>query len=153
MIRSVCVHMLSVARRRRGTHRSGGAGIESGVSGRRRLYRRGMDEALQHGPLHARHEALGATFGGFGGWRMPVSYSGTVGRHGAARTTVGLFDVSHLGKITVRGPGALEYVNSVLTADLESIPDGAAQYTLCCTAGGGVVDDMLAYRIGPDEVF
>ncbi len=112
-----------------------------------------MDEGLQRGPLHARHEALGAAFGGFGGWRMPVSYSGTVGEHNAVRTTVGLFDVSHLGKLTVRGPDALAHVNSVLTADLEAIPDGAAQYSLCCTAAGGVVDDMLAYRVGRDEVF
>src|SRR5205085_12076950 len=87
---------------------------------------------LQHGPLEDRHRALGASFAEFGGWLMPVSYEGTVSEHTATRTAVGLFDVSHLGKALVVGPGAAEYVNAALTNDLRRIGAGKAQYTLCC---------------------
>jgi aminomethyltransferase len=73
--------------------------------------------------------------------------------HAAVRESVGLFDVSHLGKALVRGPGAAEFVNSCLTNDLGRIAPGKAQYTLCCDDGGGVVDDLIAYLVGPDEVF
>ena len=71
-----------------------------------------------HGPLEDRHRELGASFAEFGGWLMPVSYAGTVSEHTATRDAVGLFDVSHLGKALVRGPGAAEFVNSALTNDL-----------------------------------
>ncbi|OBB59396.1 glycine cleavage system protein T [Mycobacterium sp. 852013-51886_SCH5428379] len=106
-----------------------------------------------HGPLEDRHRALGATFAEFGGWLMPVSYAGTVSEHTATRTTVGLFDVSHLGKALVRGPGAAAYVNSTLTNDLNRIGPGKAQYTLCCNASGGVIDDLIAYYVSDDEIF
>jgi aminomethyltransferase len=109
-----------------------------------------------HGPLEDRHRQLGATFAEFGGWLMPVSYAGTVGEHTATRTTVGLFDVSHLGKALVRGPGAAAYVNSALTNDLNRIGPGKAQYTLCCKEVGGVagvVDDLIAYYVSDDEIF
>ena len=96
-----------------------------------------------HGPLEDRHRQLGASFAEFSGWLMPVSYAGTVAEHTATRTTVGLFDVSHLGKALVRGPGAAEYVNSALTNDLRRIGPGKAQYTLCCTDSGGVIDDLI----------
>jgi len=94
---------------------------------------------LQHGPLEDRHRELGASFAEFGGWLMPVSYAGTVSEHNATRNTVGLFDVSHLGKALVRGPGAAQFVNSALTNDLGRIGPGQAQYTLCCTESGGVL--------------
>ena len=84
---------------------------------------------------------------------MPVSYQGTVGEHTATRAAVGLFDVSHLGKASVRGPGAAEYVNSALTNDLGRIGPGKAQYTLCCTESGGVIDDLIAYYVSDDEIF
>ena len=106
-----------------------------------------------HGPLEERHGQLGASFAEFSGWLMPVSYAGTVGEHTATRTTVGLFDVSHLGKALVRGPGAAEYVNSALTNDLRRIGAGKAQYTLCCTDSGGVIDDLIAYYVSDDEIF
>ena len=80
-------------------------------------------------------------------------YAGTVGEHTATREAVGLFDVSHLGKASVRGPGAAEYVNSALTNDLGRIGPGKAQYTLCCTESGGVIDDLIAYYVSDDEVF
>lgn len=108
---------------------------------------------LLHGPLEDRHRELGASFAEFGGWLMPVSYAGTVAEHTATRNAVGLFDVSHLGKALVRGPGAAQFVNSALTNDLDRIQPGKAQYTLCCNESGGVVDDLIAYYVGPDEIF
>ncbi|QUR68008.1 glycine cleavage system aminomethyltransferase GcvT [Mycobacterium spongiae] len=108
---------------------------------------------LLQGPLEDRHRALGATFAEFGGWQMPVSYAGTVGEHKATREAVGLFDVSHLGKALVSGPGAAEFVNSALTNDLGRIRPGKAQYTLCCNDSGGVVDDLIAYYVDDDEIF
>jgi aminomethyltransferase len=106
-----------------------------------------------HGPLEDRHRELGASFAEFSGWLMPVSYAGTVAEHTATRSTVGLFDVSHLGKALVRGPGAAEFVNTAFTNDLGRIGPGKAQYTLCCTATGGVIDDLIAYYVADDEIF
>lgn len=111
------------------------------------------DTNLLQGPIHAVHVELGATFAPFGGWEMPVSYAGTVAEHQAVRGTVGLFDVSHLGKATVRGAGAKDFVNSALTNDLGRIRPGKAQYTLCCQADGGVIDDLIAYYVSDDEIF
>ncbi|WP_075744213.1 MULTISPECIES: glycine cleavage system aminomethyltransferase GcvT [Actinoalloteichus] len=109
----------------------------------------------RRGPLHRAHESLGAVFAPFGGWEMPIQYDGggVVAEHGAVRDSVGIFDVSHLGKATVAGPGASEFVNACLSNDLRRISAGRAQYTLCCTEDGGVVDDLIAYLVGDDEVF
>jgi aminomethyltransferase len=112
-----------------------------------------MSDDLLHGPLDDRHRELGASFAEFSGWLMPVSYAGTVAEHTATRNAVGLFDVSHLGKALVRGPGAAQFVNSALTNDLNRIQPGKAQYTLCCNESGGVIDDLIAYYVGPDEIF
>ena len=112
-----------------------------------------VSDNLLKGPLEDRHRELGATFAEFGGWLMPVSYAGTVGEHNATRNAVGLFDVSHLGKALVRGPGAAAYVNATLTNDLGRIGPGKAQYTLCCNDSGGVIDDLIAYYVSDDEVF
>ncbi|BBZ52125.1 glycine cleavage system aminomethyltransferase GcvT [Mycobacterium heidelbergense] len=112
-----------------------------------------MTDGLLHGPLEERHRELGASFAEFGGWLMPVSYAGTVSEHNATRTAVGLFDVSHLGKALVRGPGAARFINSALTNDLGRIGPGKAQYTLCCTESGGVIDDLIAYYVDDDEIF
>ncbi len=84
---------------------------------------------------------------------MPVSYSGTVAEHNAVREAVGIFDVSHLGKASVAGPGAAAFVNSTLTNDLGKIVAGKAQYTMCCNDQGGVVDDLITYLVSDDEVF
>jgi aminomethyltransferase len=110
---------------------------------------------LHRGPLHTSHAQAGATLGPFGGWEMPISYpgGGVVAEHTAVREAVGVFDVTHLGKISITGPGAAEFVNSCFTADLAKIGPGHAQYTLCCAQDGGVVDDMIIYLVGPDEVF
>jgi aminomethyltransferase len=109
---------------------------------------------LRRSPLHDRHVALGAKLGEFGGWLMPIQYRGVVEEHTAVREAVGVFDVSHLGKASVRGPGARDLVNTSLTNDLGRIEPGQAQYTLCCDdATGGVVDDLIAYLRSDDEVF
>jgi aminomethyltransferase len=110
-------------------------------------------------PLHERHAAAGAKFADFGGWSMPIEYAGggVLAEHTAVREGVGLFDVSHLGTATVRGPGAAAFVDSCLTNDLARIGPGQAQYTLCCVPdgeprAGGVVDDLIVYLHGPDDV-
>jgi len=105
------------------------------------------DDALLRSPLHDRHVAEGAKFAEFGGWTMPVEYAaGVVREHTAVRTSVGIFDVSHLGKAMVTGPSAAAYVNATLSNDLGKIGPGQAQYTLCCDdATGGIVDDLIAY--------
>jgi aminomethyltransferase len=102
---------------------------------------------LLQSPLHDRHVALGARFAEFGGWSMPLEYpSGVVKEHTVVRESVGVFDVSHLGKLMVTGPGAAAYINATLTNDLAKIRHGKAQYTLCCDAEtGGIVDDLIAY--------
>ncbi len=104
-------------------------------------------------PLHDRHAAAGAKFAEFGGWLMPLEYAGVLAEHAAVRERVGLFDVSHLGKALVAGPGAAAYLNSRVTNDLGKIGPGQAQYTLLCTADGGTVDDLIAYKRSDDEVF
>ena len=113
--------------------------------------------ALLHSPLHDRHVALGAKLADFGGWEMPIEYAasggGVLKEHAAVREAVGVFDVSHLGKATVRGAGARDFVNACLTNDLGRIVAGKAQYTLCCDPSGGVVDDLIAYLVSDDEVF
>jgi aminomethyltransferase len=105
-------------------------------------------------PLHDRHVALGAKLAEFGGWSMPLEYpTGVVKEHTAVREAVGVFDVSHLGKAVVAGPGAADFVNRTLTNDLRRIGPGQAQYTLCCDdATGGIVDDLIAYLYDEERV-
>ncbi|MBX6751667.1 MAG: glycine cleavage system aminomethyltransferase GcvT [Micromonosporaceae bacterium] len=113
-----------------------------------------MDSELRQSPLHDRHVALGAKFAPFGGWTMPLEYAGggVLREHTAVREAVGLFDVSHLGKVTVTGAGAVAFLNARLSNDLAKVGAGQAQYTLCCDEGGGVVDDLIAYRFADDHV-
>ena len=104
-------------------------------------------------PLHDRHEALGARFAEFSGWEMPLQFSGIVEEHVAVRERVGIFDVSHLGKVTVTGPGARAFVDSCLTNALAKIEPGRAQYTMCCDERtGGVVDDLIAYLRSDEDL-
>jgi len=113
-------------------------------------------DSLLTSPLHERHVALGAKLAEFGGWSMPLEYagSGVVKEHTAVRQAAGVFDVSHLGKAVVRGPGAAALVNATLSNDLDRIGPGQAQYTLCCDAGtGGIVDDLIVYLHAPDHLF
>ncbi|NHN55974.1 glycine cleavage system aminomethyltransferase GcvT [Calidifontibacter sp. DB0510] len=107
-------------------------------------------------PLHDRHVALGAKLADFGGWQMPIEYpgGGVLREHTAVRERVGIFDVSHLGKALVRGPGAADFVNACFTNDLRKVAPPKAQYTMCCDeATGGVVDDLIQYVHSDDEVF
>lgn len=110
---------------------------------------------LKRSPLHDRHVALGAKLADFGGWEMPIEYpgGGVVAEHTAVRDRVGIFDVSHLGKATVKGPGAADFVNACFTNDIRRIGPGQAQYTMCCTEAGGVVDDLIQYFNAEDDVF
>lgn len=91
----------------------------------------------------------------FGGWLMPIEYpgAGVLAEHGAVRERVGLFDVSHLGKASVRGKGALEFLNTQFTNDLNRISDAQAQYTMCCDDNGGVIDDLIVYRNSAEDFF
>jgi aminomethyltransferase len=112
-----------------------------------------VESDLLTSPLHDRHTALGATLGAFGGWSMPLSYpDGTVAEHTAVREAVGVFDVSHLGKLSITGPGAAAFVDRCFSADMGRIEPGQAQYNLACTDTGGVVDDVLVYLVDPDDV-
>lgn len=113
-----------------------------------------MTEHSLRSPLHDQHVALGAKMAEFGGWQMPIEFpgGGVVAEHTAVRERVGLFDVSHLGNAVVRGPGAADFVNRCFTNDLGRIHPGKAQYTLCCTDSGGVVDDLIQYLVSDQEV-
>ena len=111
------------------------------------------ESTLRHTPLHARHLELGATMADFGGWEMPIEYAGTVAEHTAVREAVGLFDVSHMGKVAIFGPGAAEFVNAVFANDLGRIEDGQAQYSLLCNDGGGVIDDVIVYKWNNDGIY
>jgi len=91
----------------------------------------------------------------FGGWLMPIEYpgAGVLAEHGAVRERVGLFDVSHLGKASVKGEGALDFLNTQVTNDLNRISDSQAQYTMLCNPDGGVVDDLIVYRNSIEDLF
>lgn len=103
-----------------------------------------MDEPIRS-PFYQAQVDAGASFAEFGGWLMPREYSGVLAEHHAVRTAVGIFDVSHLGKITVSGPGSVDHLNALLTNDLGRIGAGQAQYSLWCAPDGGVLDDLIVY--------
>ena len=109
--------------------------------------------SLRQTPLHSRHVALGAKMADFGGWDMPIEYVGTVTEHTAVRESAGVFDVSHMGYTEVTGSGAIAWLNSVLANDLERVGAGQAQYSLLCDESGGVIDDLIVYRIDDDNAF
>ncbi|MGH3665626.1 MAG: glycine cleavage system aminomethyltransferase GcvT, partial [Egibacteraceae bacterium] len=101
----------------------------------------------RHSPLDDRHRALGATTTDFGGWLMPLDYGSVVAEHRAVRQRAGVFDLSHLGTLRVTGPGAEATLQRALTNDVAALAPGRAHYTLCLSAGGGIVDDLLVYRL------
>jgi aminomethyltransferase len=110
---------------------------------------------MKNSPLADKHLQLSAKMADFGGWLMPIEYpgGGVLAEHAAVREKVGIFDVSHLGKVSVKGAGALEFLNSVFTNDLNRISDGQAQYTLHCNSDGGVIDDLIVYRNSESDLF
>lgn len=110
---------------------------------------------MKQSPLHEKHVSLNAKMADFGGWMMPIEYpgAGVLAEHMAVREHVGIFDVSHLGKARVSGDGALEFLNSQVTNDLSKIGNSQAQYNLLCNDSGGVIDDLIVYRISDSEFF
>jgi aminomethyltransferase len=104
-------------------------------------------QTLLRTPLFDRHVAAGARMVPFAGWEMPVQYGGVIPEHRAVRTDAGVFDVSHMGELEVEGPRAPELLQSLLSNDLERIAPGEAQYTLLTNERGGIVDDLIAYRL------
>jgi aminomethyltransferase len=110
-----------------------------------------MVQELKKTPLAETHEALGARMVDFGGWFMPVQYSGLVDEHRAVRERVGLFDVSHMGEIRVRGEGALDFLSYLTVNDPTTLMNGQAQYTVMVNERGGVIDDLLIYRFAADD--
>ena len=110
---------------------------------------------MNNSPLNSRHLQLNAKMADFGGWLMPIEYpdTGVIAEYSAVRNQVGVFDVSHLGKISVKGEGALNFLNQMLTNDLNRITAGQAQYSLLCNEDGGVVDDLIVYRNSDADLF
>src|SRR2546426_7000376 len=106
-----------------------------------------MAQTLLRTPLHDRHVALGARMVPFAGWEMPVQYEGVIQEHRAVRTDAGVFDVSHMGEIEVEGPRALALLQSLFSNDLDKLAPGQAQYTLLTNERGGIIDDLIAYRL------
>jgi aminomethyltransferase len=111
-----------------------------------------MTEILRQTPLYAEHEALGARFVPYAGWRMPVQYRGVSDEHHAVRRAVGLFDVSHMGRLVFEGPRAVEVVDGAITNDFSRLEPGRALYTCCCNERGGILDDLIVYRLAPERV-
>jgi aminomethyltransferase len=109
------------------------------------------DTALRRTPLYERHAELGAKLVPFAGWEMPVTYEGIREEHAAVRTHAGMFDVSHMGEVEVEGPGALAFLQRVLSNDVGEIGIGGAQYSCLCNEEGGVLDDLFTYRLGGDR--
>jgi aminomethyltransferase len=106
---------------------------------------------LRRTPLHAAHVRRGARLIGFGGWDMPVQYTGIVEEHRTVRSAVGCFDVSHMGEFEFRGPGAPAALQRLTTNDVAALAVGQVQYALLCDETGGIVDDLTLARLGPDE--
>lgn len=108
---------------------------------------------MRHTPLYDAHRALGARMVDFAGWDMPVQYTGIIDEHTAVRTRAGLFDVSHMGEVSIRGPGALAACQVMTANDVARLADGQAQYSLLLTPEGGIVDDIIVHRRAVDHVF
>ncbi|MGJ9372850.1 glycine cleavage system aminomethyltransferase GcvT [Nesterenkonia sp. CF4.4] len=101
--------------------------------------------------LSAAHADLGASFTDFGGWKMPLKYTSELQEHRAVRTTAGLFDLSHMGEIRIVGPDAATFLNTALVGNLAAVKIGKAKYSLICREDGGILDDLIAYRIDENE--
>jgi len=111
-----------------------------------------MSEILQQTPLFAEHEAQGARFVPYAGFRMPVQYRGVSEEHNAVRRAAGLFDVSHMGRLIFEGPEAVALVDGAITNDFARVAVGRAVYTCCCNESGGILDDLIVYRLAPERV-
>jgi len=107
-------------------------------------------DQLKTTALHSSHSALGARLVPFAGWEMPVQYEGVIEEHLAVRSSVGVFDVSHMGQVRTSGPQALEFLQRLTTNDVSKIPLAGAQYGLLCDGDGGVLDDLFTYKLADD---
>ncbi|MDX2170761.1 MAG: glycine cleavage system aminomethyltransferase GcvT [Deltaproteobacteria bacterium] len=107
---------------------------------------------MKRTPLYEAHRALGARLVEFAGWEMPVQYDGILDEHAAVRTRAGLFDVSHMGEVELRGAGALAACQAVTANDVTRLADGRAQYSLLVQPDGGIVDDIIVHRVGSERV-
>src|SRR5262245_11424379 len=105
------------------------------------------ETTLLRTPLYDRHAALGARLVPFAGWEMPIQYSGIIAEHQAVRNAAGLFDVSHMGEFEVRGDDAIAFVDRITTNAVPALPQGGVQYSLLLKPDGGIVDDLLVYRL------
>lgn len=112
-----------------------------------------MEENLQKTCLHDRHVKQGALMSPFGGFDMPIQYCSITEEHNAVRNTVGVFDVSHMGEVRVKGPEAYKYVSHIFVNDVTGAPDGQIFYGMMCYENGGTVDDLLVYKVHDDEYF
>jgi aminomethyltransferase len=112
-----------------------------------------VEATLQRTPLYERHVALGARMVPFAGYEMPVQYEGVIGEHKTVRGDAGAFDVSHMGEIHVDGPTAQAFLQSMLSNDVDRLADGEAQYTLLTNESGGIVDDLIAYRLAHGQFY
>ncbi|MCU1633128.1 MAG: glycine cleavage system protein [Micrococcaceae bacterium] len=110
-----------------------------------------MSEESKHTSLYTRHKAHGAAFTDFGGWQMPLKYRSELEEHHTVRKAAGLFDLSHMGEVLVSGPEAAAFLNYALVSNLAVIPVGKAKYSLICNAEGGVIDDLITYRLAEDS--
>jgi aminomethyltransferase len=110
----------------------------------------GGGDALQRTALTSRHEALGARMVPFAGWYMPVQYSGILNEHRTVRTAAGLFDLGHMGQVRVSGPDALDYLQQITTNDVSALQPGEAQYSMLPNPTGGVIDDIIVYRLADE---
>src|SRR5215472_17156507 len=106
---------------------------------------------MKRTPLFAAHQKLGAKLVEFGGWEMPVQYTSITDEHLAVRRAGGLFAISHMGEVLFNGPQAEPFLNHLLTNDIRKLAPGTGQYTLMCNERGGVIDDLYAYRLAPEE--
>jgi aminomethyltransferase len=106
---------------------------------------------MKRTPLFTAHQRLGGKLIEFGGWEMPVQYTSIMDEHLAVRQTAGLFDISHMGEVSVSGPAAEAFLNRTLTNDLRKLSVGQGQYTLMCNERGGVIDDLYTYRLAADD--
>lgn len=111
-----------------------------------------IDRELKHTPLYDRHLAAGARMVDFAGWEMPLSYRGILEEHRAVRTSAGVFDVSHMGVVELRGAGARALCQMLTTNDVGRLRDGRAQYSLICNERGGILDDIVVYRLEPQRL-
>ena len=136
---------------RHGWPHTGSTGLRARDTQTLPLVRTNPEVALPTSPLHHTHERAGARFTDFGGWTMPVQYESVLDEHEAVRTDVGVFDVSHLGRFDVQGPGATDLLVGQLCNDIRRVEPGRAQYTMALNERGGVEDDIIVWRLGDDH--